>query len=103
MKYGKLPFIFRSRFVAQLHVAMGILLLLGALSFAVIGVLAAKHIAVHVVGFAMFLVVGALGGASSRNGINNTAGSSSDRTTYPLNGVDRYVWTVYRADAPRRC
>jgi len=77
MKYGKLPFIFRSRFVAQLHVAMGILLLLGALSFAVIGVLAAKHIAVHVVGFAMFLVVGALGlflGFGSMRGQRETEG-----------------------------
>lgn len=77
MKYGKLPFIFRSRFVAQLHVAMGILLLLGALAFAVIGVLAAKHIEVYVVGFAMFLVVGALGlflGFGSMRGQRETEG-----------------------------
>ena len=77
MKYGKLPFIFRSRFVALLHVAMGFLLLLGALAFAVIGVLAANHDAVNIVGFAIFLVLGALGlflGFGSMRGQRETEG-----------------------------
>ena len=50
--------------------------------------------------FSRINAVDAVPGVSSRNGQNCTADSSSDCSTYSLNGVDRYGWTVHRAHAP---